>query len=313
MAATLLLAGTLRAEAPLSFLDGDLNLMPIAGLFALEPAPAQPGNHWRVDLRTASLAARRSRGNEFMLFDGETSRLSLHWQHQLSDRLSIAADLPYVWHTRGVLDPFIDSWHKTFGLPEGIRDDIPRDQLLFVYRDGDELFRLDRNTHGPGDVRLHTRYAMSANDRWSVTATLKLPTGDVTRLTGSGALDVNGALHWRSDQQPGSRWSFNASLGGAYLGDADINFRDQNSFIWTGHAAAGYAITERLMLGARVQMHRGVIESDIGALGDTAFLLVTGGSYRLSPTWQLNITVDEDVRVRASPDVTFRIGLQRLR
>ena len=35
---------------------------------------------------------------------------------------------------RGTLDGFIDDWHDFFGLPEGTRPVLPRDQLNIAYR-----------------------------------------------------------------------------------------------------------------------------------------------------------------------------------
>lgn len=302
------------AQSAGAFLVGEKNLSPVALLFALEPPAPDTGEGWRIDLRTASHALADVRGNSSVLFDGETSVASIGYTTRLSKRLVVSAELPYVWHTSGELDGFIDDWHSWFGFPDGIRDEVPRGQLRYTLRqDGVDVLDLRRNSHGVGDLRLRGRWALgdAAGERWSLAFSVKLPSGDADKLTGSGAIDAGVMLNWQHQPATDSRWSFEAGIGGVWLGNADVDFAGQNNATWTAQAGASWRAGARLTLGARLQGHGGLIDNAPAPIGDASLMLVTGGSYDLSQRWQLRITVSEDIKVDSAPDVTFRLGLAR--
>ena len=314
-AASLLLAALAgRAQADsLDFSAGVRNLSPVAGLFAVAP-PLPPGDDGvTATLATASHSVGESAGAAAVLFDGETSEVSITVARALGAHWRVSATLPYLWHSGGTLDGFIDDWHAFFGFPDGIRDEVPRDQLRFQYRDdGSQVVDLTRNRHGPGDVRFAARWSPPtlASRDLALAFGVKLPTGSASRLTGSGATDVSAALHWQRERA-GSRWSLDASAGLALLGDADLALPDQRRTVWIGHFGAAWRVSERLALGARLQAHQGLVGDAPAPLSDVSVIITTGGSLQLGDRWRLDIAVDEDVNVETAPDVVLRVGLAR--
>ncbi|MEM9323824.1 MAG: DUF3187 family protein [Pseudomonadota bacterium] len=302
-----------QGEATLDFTAGVRNLSPIAALFALEPPVLREQDGLVVSLSTASHAVGESEGNNVLLIDGETNVLDLVATFSLGADWRVAVTVPYVWHATGSLDPLIDDWHRFFGLPDGIRDEIPRDDLRFEYlRDGLPVVDLTRNSRDLGDVRLAASWAPEALARHGLSLALgvKLPTGDAETLTGSGGTDVSAVLHWRR-QTPTSRWLLEGSAGVAALGDADLALGDQTDTAWLGHVAVGYTVSPKLVLGTRLQLHTGPVADGPDPLSDTSVMLTTGGSITLNDDWRLDITFDEDINVDSAPDIVFRFALSR--
>lgn len=301
-----------RAET-LDFVAGTRNLSPVAGLFALEPPVPRAGDGIALSLATASHSVGESEGNDVVLFDGETTVLSLTATRSVGEDWRVALTLPCVWHETGSLDAFIDDWHAWFGFPDGIRDDVPRDDLRFRYlRAGTPAVDLTRNTRGVGDARLAAAWSPAAlsSRGLSLALGLKLPTGSADRLTGSGAADVSAALHWQRGA-PDRRWAFDASAGVAFLGDADIDLGNQRRVAWLGHFGAAYRVSDGFTLGARAQLHTGPVSDAPDPLSATSVIVVVGGALQLGSDWRLDIAVDEDLNVETAPDVVFRAGLVR--
>lgn len=307
-----LLATAGRADT-LDFANGVRNLSPVAGLFGLAPPLPDGDDGIAVRLATASHSIGESEGNDAVLFDGETTELSVTATWSPGAEWRFSATLPYLWHSAGALDGFIDDWHAFFGFPDGIRDDVPRNQLRFQYRaDGQSVIDLTRNRHGPGDARVAARWSPRrlAAHGLAVAVGVKLPTGSASRLTGSGATDVSAVLNWQRDR-PDARWALDASAGVSRLGDADIALPGQRRTVWIGHFGAGYRVSDRFVLGARLQAHQGLVRDAPDPLNDASIIITTGGSLALGDAWRLDITVDEDLNVETAPDVVLRLGLAR--
>ena len=165
-------------------------------------------------------------GNERVRLDGETHRTNLSLRYGLSERWELGIDLPYIRHSGGSLDGFIENWHSWFGLPNGGREDSAQDELNYFWRHGTQTrASLTRSESGMGDITVYAGYRLGGDDerQWTVRAGASLPTGDADSLTGSGGTDVFASLHvsqaslWRSE-----RLRFHGSIGAALLDDTDI-------------------------------------------------------------------------------------------
>ena len=224
--ATLLCAPTTTlAYEPVGFAHSNQHvLMQVQGLpelgRALAPEEGQAG--WALDLdwtseyTADSSGAAGMPGSEAIVLDAETVNLGLRGSVRLGGWL-LEADVPYITHSGGGLDGFIDDWHDFTGLPTGGREQAPRDRLLIRYeRDGQAVIDLQQATGGLGDIQLGVARPVGQT---VVRMAVKLPTGDADKLTGSGGLGgSNGAgresAHWgwvcacTSGWRP--KWSFTA-------------------------------------------------------------------------------------------------------
>src|SRR5690606_36588858 len=93
----------------------------------------------------------------------------------------------------GMLDSMIENWHDWFGLPNGGRDQIARDQYRYQYLRGGQppmqlptqpqpIFDIGGSDAGIGDIRLGVARCGEAGGCWRALA--QLPTGDADRLLG---------------------------------------------------------------------------------------------------------------------------------
>jgi hypothetical protein len=121
----------------------------IVGVPGRWPNGAQDGSELAWNM--ASHSERESLENESLFLDGETHVLTARVQRQLGERLQLGLEIPWVSHSGGFLDDAIDTWHDLTGLTEGIRPEVPSNEVSYVYGRGeDELFRLDDSASGIG-------------------------------------------------------------------------------------------------------------------------------------------------------------------
>lgn len=245
---------------------------------------------------------------EALIVDAETRELRLTLRRSFAKGYGLQLELPIREVTAGTLDSFIDGWHDFFGLPEGARPALPRDQLhVFYQRDG--FTRLDARSSrsGIGDVslRLGKQFGERPIAAW---VSLKLPTGDGDDFTGSGSVDASVAL--AATHAFGDRYGVFGQLAGVWLGNADRLRDQQEDVAWSALVGISARATENLTLTAQVDAHSALYRSDEHFLGD-AVLLTLGGSYRVTRHWDAGFAVTEDIAVESAPDVTFVFQVQR--
>lgn len=278
------------------------------------PARVAPSGQWRfaADLNWGSTAVEQAGASEALLVDAETRELRLTVGRGFGDRWMVQLQLPYRDTDAGDLDGFIDGWHDFFGLPDGARSDMPRDRFLIAYeRNSRTVFERQASVQGFADASADLGYRLLANERTAISAwlNLKLPTGDADELTGSGATDIG--LTLAGEHRFGQSWSAYGQVAVTWLGEGDLLSYAQRSVVWS--ALAGVDVNLWRGLDAKLQFdaHSAVFDdSALDFLGD-ALVLTIGGAYRFQSGWTLDAGVSEDIRVDASPDVVFVLGLRR--
>lgn len=298
------------------------NRSPVAQIFGL-PGPGTarlltPGkNAAEFALDTAQNFTHNSSGGETILLDGESYRFNLNLRRGLMPRLEAGIDLPYLAHSGGSLDGFIEDWHDTFGLPQNRRDQAPHDRLLYSYvRDGKQEILVDDDAQGIGDIRFSAAWQIKAADAeepWAtaVHAGLKLPTGDSDDLLGSGSTDLSiwlsAARSWVNN---GSALALFGSFGALGLTDGDVIEDRQNNLVVFGTLGGGWRPLDWLVLKLQLDSHTPFYDSDLPELGDPAALLTFGGDLALSESIALELGVSEDIATETSPDIVFRLALR---
>ncbi|MFQ5876597.1 MAG: DUF3187 family protein [Acidobacteriota bacterium] len=127
--------------------------------------------------------------------DGETMRAVLDAGVGVGSRFEIGLEIPFLLHSGGGVDSFIESYHDRFGFPDGGRPAFVSDRFAVGYvGDGESVF-IDRAPGGfhLGDVVLSGRAGLVRGDRRrpavAASASVKLPTGDPGDMFGSGSTD----------------------------------------------------------------------------------------------------------------------------
>jgi hypothetical protein len=311
-ALTLLLAASSAAADPFAVRDQN-PLLAGFGVPSAMPARFAATGGWSLgaDLHWGSTALAQQRGSEILLVDAETREARLTLQGALTERIALQLQLPYRYTGAGNLDGFIDTWHDVFGLSEGARSALPSDQLNVSYtRAGSSLLNMTSSRGGLADVQAALGYEMTASAATALTAwlSIKLPSGDADKLTGSGATDV--ALLLAGQHRLDSRWSVFGQAAVTWLGDGEFIPARQRSVVWSGLAGLSWQAWRGLSLKAQVDAHTAAFDSELDFLGQ-AIVLTVGGNYRFVSGWQLDLGVSEDIAVEHSPDVVFVMALKR--
>lgn len=280
------------------------------------PMPAQivpsDGLQFGADLNWGSSAIAQTSEREALIVDAETRELRMTVGRGFGERWALQLQLPYRYTGAGNLDSFIDNWHDFFNLPDGMRSDFPRDQFRIAYeRNNAVAFDMQSSAAGIGDISADVGYQWLSDADTSVAAwlSLKLPTGDAGKLTGSGASDV--ALVIAGEQRFGDSWSAFGQLAVTWLGNGDLLPGLQRDVVWSGLAGVGVHLWRGLGFKLQFDAHNAVFDDTaVEFLGD-AVILTVGGEYEFESGWRLDAGVSEDISVDASPDVVFVLGVRR--
>jgi hypothetical protein len=295
----------------------------IFGLPAAGDAKVLPGGKFSalVAADLASNFAQDSSPRERILLDGENYRYTLALRYGITDRIEMGIDIPYVGQGGGFLDSFIIGWHNFFGLPQGGREDAPRNRLLYTYsKDGQNRLLINDSSFSVGDIRLSGGMQLyndgQKNPRAvAMRASLKVPTGERSELHGSGSTDFALWLTASDDYQLPS-WLGHFTLFGAagcmYMSDGDILQNQQRNIAGFGTFGFGWGPAEWIALKTQVSGHTPFYKSELRELGGSALQLIIGGTLAFSPKTSLDIGVSEDIVIYTSPDVAFHLALKRL-
>ena len=316
--------GTWAAHAAVTRPFHTRNQSPLVQIFGLpvtEAAATVPPH--ALDIRVLNDFANNSTFDrttrEEMLLDGETHRITLLLRYGLPGDLELGLDIPYVRHSGGIFDGLIDTWHETFGLAEGIRNSVERDQLRYRYgRDGRIELLLDDAVSGLGDEVVSFavpvyRQPPAAARMLTIRTNLKLPTGDSDDLLGSGSTDLAVQLVG-SDAASLARYrvALSVSAGVLFLGDGDVLEDQQNHVVGFGSVGASWQPLTWFAPKVQLEWHSPFYHnSNMPQLAEWSAQLTIGGSFALPYQFILDIGVVEDVVVKTSPDVVFHFGLRK--
>lgn len=273
----------------------------------------------RLAVNVANNFSRDAVGNEDVLLDGETGRVDMVLRYGVTDRLELGFDLPYVYHSGGIFDSFIDSWHDSFGLPDGGRPSVASDRINYRYqRNGVTLLDIAESSSGIGDLsitagwRLYGKGLAEGGRQASLQLGVKLPTGDSRHLLGSGAADISLALAL-SDDRLLDRKLFLYGMGGMlFVGEGDVLPTLQRSLVGFATLGGSLRLNSRLVFKAQVDTHSPFYQdSDLRQLGAWSAQLLVGGAIDLPGDTVLELGVAEDIGVDTAPDIVFHLGLSR--
>lgn len=253
-------------------------------------------------------------GAERLTFDGETTRAALVFKRGFGDRWQASIEIPFVDHSGGFGDGFIDDFHDTFGFGDGGRSRAANDQQNFRYERGDRLaLDVDDSPSGIGDVRLGVKKRLAGFGDWgaAVSGEFKLPTGDADRLTGSGSADFALSAMIGNNQLGLSDWRLGAGAGALYTGKGDVLADQRVQTVGFGWASIGYALTNAFVVQVQANSHSAFYnETNLEAIDGIAVQGALGFDWRVTETSAVTFAIIEDLNPGASPDVSFTLGLR---
>ncbi|MFT6874717.1 MAG: hypothetical protein ACI9XK_002049 [Granulosicoccus sp.] len=288
----------------------------ISALFGLPAVAARPvqTREWQFSFEHSNQYMGGSNEEETLLLDGETSELIIRHRQRLGACVQLEAVVPFIQHSGGSFDKAIDKWHRVFGLPDANRSNAPYGALNYTYADSNGVgVRLDSAQSGIGDIQVSVQRSLgcyaTADSNGSesiVRLGLKLPTGALEELRGSGEFDLFADI-----QSPvlskGEKWRFGAAIGALYLGQADL-IAEQNTLVAYGTFGAQYVLTSRYRLLTQLDWHTPFFQSELTELGSGVVSLSAGVRF-LGPADQtLELTISEDVAVDTTPDIVAKLS-----
>ena len=251
--------------------------------------------------------------NETIVLDGETYIVTLSIRYGLSERIQVGLDLPYIHHSEGFLDSFISDWHDFFGLPNGDRNKLPNDQLNYSYKDEKDRVNVNNEDGGLGDLRANLIYELFSRKKvsYAIQFSIKAPTGNAEKLTGSEAWDTSLALMTQyEDNLYSGSYSVWAGIAGNYLGNGEVLDDRVNNLVANGWLGGGWSPYHWLGLKIQLDSHSSLYDSSLKELGDPALIMTLGGSLALTKKTILDLAFSEDLNVEVSPDIAFHLSLK---
>ncbi len=243
-------------------------------------------------------------GNETLFIDIESYQLNLIFDYGFSKNWALRIQTPFIRYEGGFMDSWIDSYHSALGLSEGVRPLYPHDQLHIEYRsNGSSLINIQQNQSGIGDISLQTGYQVAKEKDFNLSywVSLKLPTGNASKLTGSDRTDI--ALWIATDKNLQNNLSIYANAGLLYMTGSNVLKSQHKNTVAFATAGMQGQTWENIILKFQFDMHSAFYDSATDFLGSVV-QLTFGGSI-LFDSSSLDIAIAEDIKVGASPDVNF--------
>lgn len=270
------------------------------------------------DLTNNSTASGNSR--EQITLDGETYRLALVARYGVAPRWDIGVEIPYLSQSGGFLDPCINDWHKTFGIQQKIRDNIPQNHLNYSYsQDGVQKLQVTQASSGIGDISLNGGFSLydarspESHDRAALKVALKLPSGDSSSLLGSGSTDFSLLLSGSTNRYSnhGTLGVF-GSAGALVLSGGDVLSDQQNSLAGLCSFGIGWGPASWLSVKIQLNGHTSLYHNtSLRELSQGSLLLITGGTIKIPGQYLLDLSIAENLSQGTAPDVSFHLGLTR--
>lgn len=238
---------------------------------------------------------------ERVRLDAEYLRTLVGLRRGFGRGVEIGVSLPFYVYYGGFLDPFINSFHKTFGFPNFLRGQTPNGLVDLQYsRGGDGVLSSDRSFRAVGDLSFEVKKTLVArrNAALAVRGKVKLPTGNPDTLSGSGATDLGVGVAF---DRVGDRFGVYVNASYQFLGTTvRIPTRDFFSVM----AAVDWRFKPRLAAVLQVDDVGPPIRGELPLLNRHARQLALGLRWQASERFACEWRLVEDLST-FSPDFTF--------
>jgi hypothetical protein len=298
------------------FLTRDQNpLTMIQGLPLPASARLPEAGHlsWSATYNITNTLNIANTATESILLDYESHEFLTSLSYGLSGGWAIRLDVPLIGYGAGFLDNKIDRWHQLLKLPQGNRPNFPDNQFQLSYQyKTDTVVSIDKPNSSLADIQLGAGKQLinSAEQSFSLWITADLPTGDQQNLTGSKKTDL--IIQLASQHRLNPSWQVDANLALILPGDSSLNTVAVANHIWSAQTGIEWRAFHSVALRVQLNGHSAVYpESGLKLLGSN-YQLVFGGRTYLSSCSSIDIAASEDLKVGASPDVSFGFSYRHL-
>lgn len=300
-------------DSALMQLHSEHTMNAIFGLPGVAARPVQT-RELQISLEQSSQFIGSLEGQESLFLDGETTRVTLRHRQRLGSCWQGELVVPFIQHSGGEFDRAIDDWHQFFGMPDAGRDTYPHEQLTYRYADATGVKLLvDTPQSGIGDIGVSVQRTLNCQATADTTGSepivrvgVKIPTGSVSELRGSGRTDTYVDIQspvWK----PGRRWRSGATIGVMHTGE-NPRLPEQRTLVVFGVTGVQFQLTQRYRAMMQVDWHTPFYRSALAELNDPAVVLSAGLRYLARGNQTLELTISEDIAVETAPDIVARLA-----
>lgn len=266
-------------------------------------------SQWSTSLIITNALNIEHKQNENIYLDYESYRFNFSYQYGINDNWNLKLDIPVMHQTGGAFDAAIDDWHVLLGLPRDKRPFVENNQYKINYqKHNTSLIGLNESNSALGDIQIALARSLLNDSQKSLSlwGSLKLPTGDTDKISGNGAADFSAWL--ALNLQLSQNWLINTNAGVVILGKNTFKNIPLSEHALYGHIMLGWKASNSINLKVQLQGHTSYYhQSQLNILDDSYFLSF-GGSIKINPCNQLDIAMNQDVKVGSSPDVGLLIS-----
>ncbi len=267
-------------------------------------------NRWQISFTHVNQFSGGVATREQLLLDGERTVTALSGLFGVHACWDLSLNVPLVAHADGYFDRSIESWHQFFNLPNGNRADAEPNNLEIVYRDEGSLpVTLASAGTSVGDISVQAFYHClqpGLLSGWVPSVGLKLPTGDESLLSGSGATDVlagitSAPFYW-SDRIQGR-----ASVGLAFAGDSPLFEREARQIL-NGSLVLGFRWSQHHEWLAQLDVNSASFDSALLELGSTTAQLTVAWRHHYARKRWFEVGIVEDLIADTAPDIALYLS-----
>ncbi|MBI5847698.1 MAG: DUF3187 family protein [Nitrospirae bacterium] len=297
---------------PASAFDGPLRVKNQFPLFMHLDSPcfesAATVNSFSTTLFYSSVFMNRQSAQWKAQLDMEIAELNLRYTRQISNLVELGVEVPILALTSGFMDPFLNTFHSTFGFADYGRQSRPGNSFLYqVQRRGSVIIRGEDNGIGLGDIKLSAKKLLFDKDPLiSIKADVELPTGAASKGYGSGSLD--GGLSVLIDKRLGENIISYYNMGVIFPGR--LKAVEPIHINTSGYGGVGLEalIYQKFSLLGQVMVQTSPFpKTGIGTIDRTSVLFTLGGRY-VKGKEHFEFSFTEDPNTAGAADVTITLS-----
>lgn len=299
------------------------NNSPIVMLFTLPKANysvfRKTGSHEvksRVEL--SNYYSRNKKQDTPFNIDGETWILRNSYSYQLNQEYKLHFHTSLIQHTGGISDRLIYEYHEALSLPQNGRLDTEHDRLIWnLNYQGNNLLFLNENTSAWGDSEISLTWKASSHKGVQLSTTLKLPTGNYSKKTGSEQADITISINQQNPDWLGERTilgdtplSLWYGVGLGYLGKISaLSAIPRYPIVMSALGGIAWQTSKNWILKTQVDIHSPLFKTSIRELGWVPVQISFESLFQMRQDIAFSAMIAQDIRPRSVPDVIFSTGL----
>ena len=233
--------------------------------------------------------------NKDIAFDMETLSVITKVEMRLTAYSSVYAEIPVIYHWKGMFDSLIENYHDVVGFNNGGRELVENNQ--FVFRIGE--INKTTSAAGIGDITLgYNIFKIKdiTNFRFNISFFCKLPVASVSYGLSSGSFDLGFGFNGQNNFN-----NFECFYGLGYInyGNPDkkyVNSLDESGYLYIG---LSYKIQDNLKAIGQLYLQSSPYNTGFKRMDDYMAMFALGLQYK---DYQVSFT--EDVFTYTAPDIT---------